>query len=120
MAAQKQTDQPIASHAIAHEGKIPARFLLKVLKPLVNQQILTSIKGPNGGYRLIKKPNEITMLDVIEAADGAMIRGEAPVNKKDPNNTLDKYLSQICSQTAEQIRKQLAKVKISELAANHR
>jgi Rrf2 family protein len=120
MAAQKHLDQPIASHTIAHERKIPDRFLLKVLKPLVSHQILTSIKGPNGGYRLIKKPSEITMLDVIEAADGAMIRGEAPVNKEDPNNPLDKYLGQICSQTAEQIRKQLAKVKISELANNHR
>ena len=114
MAMQKQMDKPIASHNIAQDRGIPERFLLKVLKPLVSAQVLLSIKGPNGGYRLAKQPNEITMLEIIEAVDGP-IRGVSPMGQDDGENPLNKRLYQICLQSAEQIRKQLGKVKVSEL-----
>jgi Rrf2 family protein len=114
MASQKPLDKPVASHVIAESRKIPERFLLKVLKPLVSAEVLHSIKGPNGGYRLAKPANEITMLKVIEAVDGP-IRGMAPPNSKDPHNPLNKRLEHVCSQISEQMRKQLEKVKVSEL-----
>jgi Rrf2 family protein len=113
---KKGHDEPIASHIIALDRKIPERFLLKVLKPLVSQQILLSIKGPHGGYRLARPANEITMLEVIEAVDGGMIRGQAPANPKAPDNALNRRLDTICNQAAEQLRKQLGKVKLSDLA----
>jgi Rrf2 family protein len=118
MAAQKN-DRPVASHHIAAARGIPERFLLKVLKPLVSAQVLLSIKGPNGGYRLAKGPNEITVLEVLEAVDGP-IRGQAPFGREEGNSQLNKKLEQICDQSAEQIRKQLNKVKISELASKEK
>jgi len=114
MATQKQMDKPIASHTIAQERGIPERFLLKVLKPLVSAQVLLSIKGPNGGYRLAKQPNDITMLEIIEAVDGP-IRGVSPMGQNDGENPLNRRLDQICLHSAEQIRKQLGKVRVSEL-----
>jgi Rrf2 family protein len=114
MAAQKKSD-PVASHVIAQDRGIPERFLLKVLKPLVSAQILRSIKGPNGGYQLARGPNEITMLEVVEAVDGP-IRGNAPMGHENPNSHLNKRLDQICETSAEALRKQLGKVKVSELA----
>jgi Rrf2 family protein len=114
MAAQKE-DKPIASHLIAQARGIPERFLLKVLKPLVSAQVLLSIKGPNGGYRLARNPTDITMLEVLEAVDGP-IRGQAPFSRNDPHSPLNRKLDAICDQAADQARKQLGKVKISELA----
>src|SRR5947208_16525434 len=86
MAAQK-SDRPVASHNIAQARGIPERFLLKVLKPLVSARVLTSIKGPNGGYKLARQPSDITMLEIIEAADGGPIRGSAP-ELRDGTSTL--------------------------------
>jgi Rrf2 family protein len=114
MASQKQ-NRPVASHHIAQARGIPERFLLKVLKPLVSARILHSIKGPNGGYRLARSPSDISMLDVIEAVDGP-IRGHAPLSEGDSDIQLDRKLEQICSRTAELLRKQLQKVRISELS----
>jgi Rrf2 family protein len=114
--AQQKKEAPIASHKIAEQRGIPERFLLKVLKPLVSARVLLSIKGPNGGYRLARAANDITVLDVVEAVDGE-ISGYAPPNPKDPDAPLDKRLDQICNQIAEQMRKSLGKVKISDLAA---
>jgi Rrf2 family protein len=112
MAGQKK-EVPVASHHIARARGIPERFLLKVLKPLVSAQILLSIKGPNGGYRLARPANEVTMLDVVEAVDGP-IRGNFPMNHNG-GNALNKRLDQLTAQLADQIRKQLARVKVSDL-----
>jgi Rrf2 family protein len=114
MAAQKK-DQAIASHHIAHARGIPERFLLKVLKPLVSAQILHSVKGPNGGFRLARAPGEVSMLEVVEAVDGP-IRGTAPMNYDDPKDPLNKRLDQLTTQVADHMRKQLSRVKVSELA----
>src|SRR5436309_10792215 len=92
--AQQKSDRPVASHKIAQERGIPERFLLKVLKPLVTARVLTSIKGPNGGYRLARPATDITMLEIVEAVEHPNIEGTPPPpatdqkkNKQDkPNN----------------------------------
>jgi Rrf2 family protein len=117
MAVQKH-DRPIASHNIAQARGIPERFLLKVLKPLVSARVLLSIKGPNGGYRLAKKPDDITMLEVLEAVDGP-IRGQAPFSEES-NGPLNHKLENICKQSADVVRKQLEKVRVSDLVTGKR
>src|SRR5262245_39001868 len=94
----------LASHDIAKARKIPERFLLKVLKPLVSAGLLYSVKGPNGGYRLAKQPKEITILEVIEAVDGP-IRGTTAFTEGN-SLPLGKKLENICTQAAHQTRNQ--------------
>src|SRR5215213_7939165 len=115
MATQKK-DEPTASHVIAAKKGIPERFLLKVLKPLVSARVLLSIKGPNGGYRLARPANDISVLEIIEAVDGP-IRGQAPLTESGDNGGgLNDRLENVCNQLAEQVRRQLEKVRLSELA----
>src|SRR5579885_1614945 len=113
MATQQKHDRPIASHNIAAARGIPERFLLKVLKPLVSARVLLSIKGPNGGYRLARPASDITMLEILEAVDGP-IRGQAPLTDEG-NGTLNTKLENICKQSADQVRKHLEKVRVSDL-----
>ena len=49
---------------------IPEHFLSKILQLLVQNKLLGSSKGPNGGFYLTKPAIDITMLDVAEAIDG--------------------------------------------------
>jgi Rrf2 family protein len=111
--AGRESEDPIPSHVIAEKRNISERFLLKVLKPLVAAQVLLSAKGPHGGYRLAKPANQISLLEVMEAVDGP-IRGQAPVsgNSKQP---LNQRLIDICNDSAEYLRKQLKRVKVSEV-----
>ena len=81
---------------------------------MVSARILHSVKGPNGGYRLARSANDISMLDIIEAVDGP-IRGTAPLSQSASDGPLDRKLESICNQSAEQLRKHLQKVRISEL-----
>ena len=112
--ATEGEDKPVASHHIARARGIPERFLLKVLKPLVSARVLRSVKGPNGGYRLARPASKITLLEVIEAVDGP-IRGVAPLSGES-QDVLDNRLEAICNQAADQMRRHLGKVRLSELS----
>jgi Rrf2 family protein len=112
--AAKKNSQLVPSHLIAREQGIPERFLLKVLRPLVNLGILRSVKGPNGGYRLARAPKDISLLEIVEAVDGP-IRGHISF-EGDGTNRLEKKLQVICDQAAETVRRQLQKVRLSDLA----
>jgi Rrf2 family protein len=56
---------------IAAEGAIPTHFLAKILQDLARDGFLRSSKGPRGGFRLHPAPEEISMLQIVEAVDGA-------------------------------------------------
>ena len=55
---------------IADALQIPSPFLGKILQVLVRRKLLSSTKGPNGGFGLGKDPNEITLYDIIMEMDG--------------------------------------------------
>ncbi|MEN8235263.1 MAG: Rrf2 family transcriptional regulator [Actinomycetota bacterium] len=55
---------------IAAAMDIPARFLTQILASLVAEGILHATAGPTGGYVLAKPAEEITLLEVVEAAEG--------------------------------------------------
>src|SRR5277367_5092632 len=115
MASQKTQDRPMASHNIAAAVKgIPKRFLLKVLKPLVDHNVLHSVKGPNGGYRLPRSANDISILEILEAIDGP-IQGQ-PSFVEEKNGPLNDKLATVCQGAADQTRKYLQKIRLSELA----
>jgi Rrf2 family protein len=57
---------------IAESEKIPKRFLESILLELKNNGYLSSKLGKNGGYRLIKDPNTITLLEIIRLFEGTI------------------------------------------------
>lgn len=49
---------------------IPERYLPQVMAPLVRGGLVQATAGPDGGYELAHPPHDITLLQVIEAAEG--------------------------------------------------
>ena len=114
--ARAKPDGPVASHVIAAAAGLPERYLLKVLKPLVDAGVLRSLKGPNGGYRLARPPKGLTLLEVVEAADGP-VRGDAPpVGAGKAGAAFDGRLQGVCDGAATLVRERLAGVTLAELA----
>ena len=50
---------------IALNANIPQNFLEQILLELKKQGLLSSIKGANGGYKLARSLNDITLKDVV-------------------------------------------------------
>jgi Rrf2 family protein len=52
---------------------IPFQFAYKILKKLEKAKIVKSFRGVNGGYSLIKKPEELVLYDVLTAIDNNLL-----------------------------------------------
>lgn len=57
---------------IASVMDIPVRYLPQLLAPMVHQGLLMATAGPEGGYEIARDPGSITVLEVIEAAEGPL------------------------------------------------
>lgn len=58
---------------IADAYGIPLPLLAKILQKLTKTGLLFSVPGSSGGYKLAKRPEKISALEVIHAIDGPII-----------------------------------------------
>jgi Rrf2 family protein len=85
-----EEDHRIGIKKISEDLKISSPFLGKILQNLVKQKLLVSTKGPNGGFSLGKKPEEISLWDIVVNVDGLdyftnCLIGLHPCNAHDPS-----------------------------------
>ena len=57
---------------IAESEKIPKRFLESILLQFKNNGYLGSKLGKNGGYFLVKKPEEISLIEIVRLSEGSI------------------------------------------------
>ncbi|MCX6079565.1 MAG: Rrf2 family transcriptional regulator [Chloroflexi bacterium] len=69
-------NQRAATSQIAHEQHIPPSFLAKIISQLSIAGLLQTSRGARGGVMLAKRPEEITLLDVVESIDGPITLNE--------------------------------------------
>ena len=63
-------NRKIGIKEICKSSKTPESFTAKILQNLVKRGIVSSQKGPAGGFYLSKKLENITLYDIVEAIDG--------------------------------------------------
>ncbi len=68
--ARHQNGKRVATSQVAKEQKIPSSFLAKIISQLSIAGLLNTARGAQGGISLARNPEQITLLQVIEAIDG--------------------------------------------------
>lgn len=78
--ATSRDDGPLKAEAIADAQDIPHKFLEGILNDMRRGGLVLSQRGGNGGYRLAKPPESISIADVIRIVDGPLVsvRGVRP------------------------------------------
>ncbi|CAM5265967.1 RrF2 family transcriptional regulator [Streptomyces pharetrae] len=71
---------PLKAEAIAAAQDIPHKFLESILNDMRRGGLVLSQRGGNGGYRLAKPAESISIADVIRTVDGPLVsvRGVRP------------------------------------------
>jgi Rrf2 family protein len=69
-------EEVVRIQTIADEQKIPKRFLELILNDLKSAGAVQSRRGVAGGYRLAKRPDQITLATIVRHIEGAL----APVS----------------------------------------
>jgi Rrf2 family transcriptional regulator, iron-sulfur cluster assembly transcription factor len=70
IASQQRNNGKIGIVKISEALNLPMPFLAKILQLLAKQKILTSSKGPHGGFSLLRDPKKITLMDIVTTIDG--------------------------------------------------
>src|SRR5215468_5197967 len=80
LAAGAQAPQPVTAERLAAAQAIPAKFLESILVQLRRGGIVAAQRGPEGGYWLLRRADDISLADVIRVIDGPLplIRNPRP------------------------------------------
>ena len=93
IAQNYRTGSPITIISIAEKLGISKIYLEQVFSLLKRAGLVTSIKGAQGGYQLVKAPSAITVYDILGAIELALVeKAEDTVKEQAP--ALDKALQQ--------------------------
>ncbi len=74
--ARLGADRRAATSQIAQEQQIPPSFLAKIVSQLSVAGLLNTSRGARGGVSLSRSPEEISILEVVEAIDGPIMLNE--------------------------------------------
>jgi Rrf2 family protein len=82
-------EKPVKAERIATAQEIPLNFLENILGELRHAGIVRSHRGADGGFRLAKPADQLTIADIIRAVEGplASVRGGPPEETAYPGNS---------------------------------
>ena len=67
---EQVSSEPIGASEISLSQGIALDYAQQILQRLRKGGLIESVRGPSGGYRLSRKPSEITLGDILTAAEG--------------------------------------------------
>ena len=118
-------DRPVPAARLAELHDVSGSYLAKQLQALSRAGLVRSVQGHAGGYTLTRPPGEITVLDVVEAVDGAgpafvctEIRQRGPMATPAPACLAPCAISRAMTAADAAWRAALAAVTIADLAAD--
>jgi len=70
----------VSAEHLAQQQELPAKFLGAVLSDLRRSGLVTSQRGPEGGFRLVHDPDKIMIADILRVVSGPLagVRGMRP------------------------------------------
>ncbi len=101
---------------IASEQNIPQNYLEQLLSILKKAELVESMRGSQGGYKLNKPANQIKIIDIIEVLDGPLIISETSRS----NEILNIYWNQVETQFKNLLNDTLEKLVKEEDRLNKR
>lgn len=115
----------LPAKVLAEFHGVPREYLAKALQGLSQAGIIAGTLGPSGGYRLAKKPEEVSFLDVVEAVEGTRatfacteIRIKNPcITAEEKRCTLERpcAIARVMWEADEAWRRRLREVRLSDL-----
>ncbi len=108
-------DKLFSNKEIADRLSVSEAHLSKVLQRLSKAGLVTSCRGPKGGFMLRGGENSITLLDVLEAIEGPLQLSNCLFDK--PVCTFeDCIIGKMLASVNEQVRQQLVGTKLSQFS----
>jgi Rrf2 family protein len=114
--AAADSEKPVKAERVATAQGIPLNFLENILGELRHAGVVRSHRGAEGGFRLAKPAEEITVADIIRAVEGplASVRGGPP--EEASYNGAASVLPQVWIAVRANLRRVLERVTVADIA----
>ena len=76
---------PVQLNVIAKGLRVSESYLSKIFQTLAKSSLVSSFRGANGGFILVKAAEEITLREVIEMIDGPIIQAKCCIGRPNCN-----------------------------------
>ncbi|NOU96610.1 Rrf2 family transcriptional regulator [Paenibacillus sp. LMG 31456] len=103
--------KPVGVQQLAESQNVSPTYLSKILTRLVKAGMIESVSGANGGYRLSRKKDDITFLDIIHA-----IEGTASLFECDFVHGSECLIQDVMKEAEEKMELHLKNTKLADLA----
>lgn len=115
--SSQTTGELVQARTVGEYLSIPTDSALKILQSLARRGLILSQLGRSGGYRLHRPPEQVSLLEIVEAIEGP-ISADIRLTVSDPALTAGvELLQHICDDAAAYSRQKLRSVKLSDLAS---
>jgi Rrf2 family iron-sulfur cluster assembly transcriptional regulator len=111
--ALQPSSQPVSVNTIAQRQDLPPPYLEKLLIELRRAGILESVRGPQGGYRLAKAPDQIFLGQILEAV-GEQIN-PLPRHQPQENQTEDWVTFAVWNRLSIKLKEALYSISLEDL-----
>jgi len=116
--AGREKGEVIPRKEIANEMEIPDQFLGKVAQQLAKAGVIEIIQGSRGGFRLLRPPEEITLLVVVETVIGEIFLNDCILNPDSCRRVPTCAVHQVWEKARSQLRDTLQRATFAQLLAD--
>ena len=113
--ADNKNEGIVSVPELVDELGITRPFLRKIMQLLAKAGVIKSYKGNKGGFRLIKKPDDVYLIDLVEIFQGDFSLNECLLNKDICPNKDNCILKDRVNDIEEKIRLELKSIDLSSL-----
>ncbi len=114
--AGRYGEGPVTLSELCDTKDLPKQYLAKIFTSLSRADLVTPIRGKRGGYKLSHPPEEISLLQVIEAVEGPLALN---LCQSDPPKCDDVHcaLRHVWTELQETLRTKLQSVTLADCVA---
>ncbi len=114
--AHKGRGVHVSKQEIAERAAIPGHFLAKIAQDLARAGMIAIKQGPGGGYSMLKKPEEISLLEVVEVMIGEIFLNDCVGRPRTCIASKQCSVHKVWEEARTQLRETLGKVNLAELS----
>lgn len=116
LAVNSNEDKKVMVKDISKPINVPQAYITKLLQQLVKENMLSSTRGPKGGFYLSEENKKISIIDVINIVDGEQRIESCMLSLEKCNEETPCPLHKLSNPSRSLLIKRLNNITINELA----
>lgn len=117
--ARRPVGEVVMVDLLAQEEGIPTSFLGKIFQNLNRAGLVRSARGSGGGFTLVRPPEQISVLEVIEAVEGPIAFQRCLEPEPDCGHLGGCALCGLFAEAQDRVKDVFGRTTVAELAGRH-